>query len=116
MWAGDTPALVPLQAAFAHFCLLLILVSATQPISGGHFNPMVSVVMAWWGELRASRLPWYVVRMQPLQYFAPLSVLYRRSCRRVGCPCQTAHDVLPVMSGGQSDCMHFNTSGQHAAA
>jgi glycerol uptake facilitator-like aquaporin len=61
MWAGDTPALVPLQATIGHFVLLLVLVQATQPTSGGHFNPMVSAVMAYWGELRATRLPWYIV-------------------------------------------------------
>ena len=53
--------MVPLQAAVGHFCLLLVLVSATQPISGGHFNPMVSMVMAIWGELRPTLLPWYVL-------------------------------------------------------
>ena len=61
MWAGDTAALVPLQATIGHFVLLFVLVQATQPTSGGHFNPMVSAVMAYWGELRASRLPWYIV-------------------------------------------------------
>lgn len=43
-----------------HSALLFVLVGATQPISGGHFNPMVSTMMAVWGNLPWTRLPLYV--------------------------------------------------------
>lgn len=48
------------QVMAFHSALLFVLVGATQPISGGHFNPMVSTMMAVWGELPWKRLPLYI--------------------------------------------------------
>lgn len=49
------------QVLIGHFALLFVLVSGTMPISGGHFNPMVSIVMAYWGALERRRLPMYLL-------------------------------------------------------
>jgi hypothetical protein len=56
---SDAPAtLATLEVGALHFILLYVLVGATQPTSGGHFNPMVSTMMAYWGEIPWSLLPW----------------------------------------------------------
>lgn len=52
---------MPWQVMAFHAALLYVLVGATQPISGGHFNPMVSTMMAVWGELPWRRLPLYII-------------------------------------------------------
>jgi glycerol uptake facilitator-like aquaporin len=57
---GDRTDLLALPVMAAHFVILLTLIGGTQPISGGHFNPMVSAVMAYWGAIPWARLPLYV--------------------------------------------------------
>ena len=39
---------------------LFVLIEVFAPVSGAHFNPAVSAVMAWRGELPAAQLPAYV--------------------------------------------------------
>jgi glycerol uptake facilitator-like aquaporin len=58
--SGNMGALVVPQVMIGHFFLLFALVTATQPISGGHFNPMVSMAMTYWGVLQPARLLLYV--------------------------------------------------------
>lgn len=58
--SGDAAVLMTWQVMAFHSALLFVLVGATQPISGGHFNPMVSTMMAFWGELPWKRLPLYI--------------------------------------------------------
>lgn len=57
---GDAAGLMPLPVMAAHFIILFTLIGGTQPISGGHFNPMVSAVMAYWGAIPRARLPLYI--------------------------------------------------------
>jgi glycerol uptake facilitator-like aquaporin len=57
---ADHTELLALPVMGAHFVILLTLIGGTQPISGGHFNPMVSAVMAYWGAIPWARLPLYV--------------------------------------------------------
>lgn len=40
---------------------LFVLIEIFGPLSGAHFNPLVSAVMAWRGELARRELPFYVL-------------------------------------------------------
>ena len=40
---------------------LFVLIEVFGPLSGAHFNPLVSAVMAWRGELARRELPFYVL-------------------------------------------------------
>lgn len=58
--AGGNVAIALLANALATVGGLYILIEVFGPISGAHFNPAVSAVMAWRGELSMRVLVWYV--------------------------------------------------------
>jgi len=59
--AGGNVAIALLANTLATVGGLYILIEVFGPISGAHFNPAVSLVMAWRGELPWPRVPGYVV-------------------------------------------------------
>jgi len=59
--SGGNVAMALLANALATVGGLYILIEVFGPISGAHFNPAVSAVMAWRGELARSALVPYVV-------------------------------------------------------
>ncbi|MBA3595951.1 MAG: aquaporin family protein [Methylibium sp.] len=59
--AGGNVALALLANALATVGGLYILIEALGPVSGAHFNPAVSAVMAWRGELPRSALVPYTL-------------------------------------------------------
>jgi glycerol uptake facilitator-like aquaporin len=62
--AGGNAAVALLANALATVGGLYILIEAFGPISGAHFNPAVSAVMAWRGELpKASLLPYVAAQL-----------------------------------------------------
>lgn len=58
--AGGNDAIALLANAVATAALLLVLISTLGPVSGAHFNPAVSLVMALRGDLPWPRLAAYV--------------------------------------------------------
>lgn len=58
--SGGNVALALLANTLATVGGLYVLIEVFGPISGAHFNPAVSAVMAWRGELPATRLLPYV--------------------------------------------------------
>jgi glycerol uptake facilitator-like aquaporin len=61
--AGGNAAVALLANALATVGGLYVLIEVFGPISGAHFNPAVSAVMAWRGELpKASLLPYIVAQ------------------------------------------------------
>lgn len=62
--AGGNVALALLANALATVGGLYILIEALGPVSGAHFNPAVSAVMAWRGELpRSALLPYIAAQL-----------------------------------------------------
>ncbi|WP_338849166.1 MIP/aquaporin family protein [Massilia sp. W12] len=59
--AGGNIALALLANAIATGCGLVVLIMLFGPLSGAHFNPMVSLYFAWRGELAPRLLPGYIV-------------------------------------------------------
>ena len=59
--AGGNAAVALLANTLATVGGLYILIEVFGPISGAHFNPAVSIVMAWRRELAWSRVPGYIV-------------------------------------------------------
>ena len=59
--AGGSAALALLANTLATVGGLYVLVELLAPVSGAHFNPLVSLVMAWRGELARVALPGYIV-------------------------------------------------------
>jgi glycerol uptake facilitator-like aquaporin len=59
--AGGNAAVALLANTLATVCGLLVLIEIFGPSSGAHFNPAVSVVMAWRGQLARAELPVYVL-------------------------------------------------------
>jgi glycerol uptake facilitator-like aquaporin len=59
--AGGNVAIALLANTLATVGGLYILIEVFGPISGAHFNPAVSAVMAWRGELRRTALLPYIV-------------------------------------------------------
>jgi len=59
--AGGNAALALLANTLATVGALVVLIEVFGPISGAHFNPAVSAVMAWRGTLARAELPLYVV-------------------------------------------------------
>lgn len=47
--------------AFAIGLTLAVMIATLIKVSGGHFNPAVSVVMAWRGEMKVSEALFYIV-------------------------------------------------------
>jgi glycerol uptake facilitator-like aquaporin len=58
---GGNAALVLLANSTATGAGLVALILAVAPASGAHFNPLVSLFMAWRGDLPWRRLPGYIV-------------------------------------------------------
>lgn len=58
--AGGNVAIALLANTLATVCGLYVLIEIFGPISGAHFNPAVSAVMAWRGELPRAALAPYV--------------------------------------------------------
>ena len=58
---GGNDGLALLANTLATVGGLYILIEVFGPVSGAHFNPAVSAVMAWRGELPKAQLPAYVV-------------------------------------------------------
>lgn len=59
--SGGNGAIALLANTAATVGGLYILIEVFGPISGAHFNPAVSAVMAWRGQLPGAELPAYVV-------------------------------------------------------
>jgi glycerol uptake facilitator-like aquaporin len=59
--AGGNAAVALLANTLATVAALYVLIELLGPISGAHFNPVVSAVMAWRGELAKAELVPYVV-------------------------------------------------------
>lgn len=58
--AGNT-AVALIANTLATVFALYVLIEVLGPVSGAHFNPAVSLVMAWRRELPVQRLPGYVL-------------------------------------------------------
>lgn len=58
--AGGQAALALLANTAATVGGLYVLIAILGPVSGAHFNPLVSAVMAWRGDLPRAALPPYV--------------------------------------------------------
>ena len=58
--SGGNDAIALLANTVATVGGLYILIEVFGPASGAHFNPAVSMVMAWRGELRAPDVPIYI--------------------------------------------------------
>ena len=54
--AGGNTAIALLGNTIPTGAILFVLITILGPISGAHFNPVVSLVMAWRGELQRSEL------------------------------------------------------------
>ncbi len=62
--SGGNVALALLANTAATVGALYVLIEVFGPVSGAHFNPAVSAVMAWRGELpRAALLPYVLVQL-----------------------------------------------------
>ena len=62
--AGGNVAIALLANTLATVGGLYVLIEVFAPISGAHFNPAVSIVMAWRGELpRASLMPYVAAQL-----------------------------------------------------
>ena len=59
--SGGNDAIALLANTLATVCGLYILIEVMGPVSGAHFNPAVSAVMAWRGDLPKSSLAPYVL-------------------------------------------------------
>ena len=59
--AGGNAAVALLANTLATVCGLYVLIEVLGPVSGAHFNPAVSAVMAWRRALPRSLLPGYVI-------------------------------------------------------
>jgi glycerol uptake facilitator-like aquaporin len=59
--AGGNPALALLANSIATGCSLTVLIAAFGPISGAHFNPLVSLAFAARGRLSWRDAGWYAV-------------------------------------------------------
>jgi glycerol uptake facilitator-like aquaporin len=57
--SGGNAAIALLANTLATVCGLYVLIEVFRPISGAHFNPAVSAVMAWRGELPKAWLAQY---------------------------------------------------------
>jgi len=59
--SGGNVAITLLANSAATGAGLIALILAFGPVSGGHFNPVVSLVEAWFGELPWREVPLYIV-------------------------------------------------------
>jgi glycerol uptake facilitator-like aquaporin len=57
--AGGNNAIALLGNTIPTGAILFVLITILAPVSGAHFNPAVSLVMAWRAELPRSELPLY---------------------------------------------------------
>lgn len=58
--AGGNAAVALLANTLATVAGLFVLIEVFAPVSGAHFNPAVSAVLAWRGEMPRRELPLYV--------------------------------------------------------
>src|ERR1700737_4606040 len=58
--AGGNAAVALLANSLGTGAILVTLIFTFAPISGGHFNPVVTLAAAWQGTLRWNRVPGYV--------------------------------------------------------
>ena len=58
--AGGNVAIALLANSLATAATLFVLIAAATPVSGAHFNPLVSLVAAARSELHPSQLPHYL--------------------------------------------------------
>jgi glycerol uptake facilitator-like aquaporin len=58
--SGGNTAIALLGNTIPTGAILYVLITMLGPLSGAHFNPVVSAVMAWRGDLRSSDLVGYV--------------------------------------------------------
>ena len=59
--AGGNTAIALLGNTIPTGAILFVLITIFGPVSGAHFNPAVSLVMAWRGELPWRELPLYTI-------------------------------------------------------
>ena len=59
--AGGNTAIALLGNTIPTGAILFVLITIFRPVSGAHFNPAVSLVMAWRGELPWRELPLYMI-------------------------------------------------------
>ena len=59
--AGGNTAIALLGNTIPTGAILFVLITIFGPVSGAHFNPAVSLVMAWRGELPLRELPLYTI-------------------------------------------------------
>ena len=59
--AGGNVAIALLGNTIPTGAILVVIITMLGPISGGHFNPAVTLVFALRGEIRISHSVWYVV-------------------------------------------------------
>lgn len=59
--SGGNTAIALLGNTIPTGAILVVLITILGPISGAHFNPAVSLVMAWRGALERHELPAYVI-------------------------------------------------------
>lgn len=59
--SADNTAVALIANTLATVFALYVLIEVLGPVSGAHFNPAVSLVMAWRRELPVQRLPGYVL-------------------------------------------------------
>lgn len=59
--AQGNEAVALLANTFATVCALFVLIRVFAPVSGAHFNPLVSCIQSFRGELPWERLPVYVL-------------------------------------------------------
>ncbi len=59
--SGGNAALALLANTISTGAILVVLITILGPVSGAHFNPAVSLVMAWRGELGRQELRTYII-------------------------------------------------------
>ena len=70
--AGDNGAVALLANAIATGAILFVLIAMLAPVSGAHFNPAVTLVMATRGELSVARAGGYFVAQIGAALVAPV--------------------------------------------
>ena len=58
--ADGNVAVALLANAFATGCILYVLITGLGPVSGAHFNPVVTLIEAWSRRLPRARVPGYI--------------------------------------------------------
>jgi glycerol uptake facilitator-like aquaporin len=66
--SGGNVAIALLANTLVTVFALYVLIESLSPISGAHFNPLVSIVMAYRGELAVQALLVYIVAQPSVRY------------------------------------------------